>query len=334
MNRMRPFALCTLTALALLLTGCDPLAPAPRPTQQVIVVTSEPTNTPLPTATSPFTRTPVPSPTPRDTPTPTPLPCPDESGEVLNFDQFRSDVAEETIRYRVYIPPCYIESQRRYPVVFLLTAAGENETFWDEALDVDEALDQGIRLGVLPPMILVMPGLGAIGAENLFPPDASYETVLLDEIIPAVDRDFCTWASRDHRALAGISRGGFWALSVGFRHPDLFETIAGHSAYLDQDSAPPAFNPLQLALDSAFLAEADLRLFLDNGASDTVSTNMELLSSRLSSRGIAHSYTINPVGDHSETYWKAHLSEYLTFYGETWTRNTSQLPDCAEPSPE
>ena len=104
--------------------------------------------------------------------------------------------------------------------------------------------------------------------DNSFPPKASYETVVLDELMPAVERDFCTWNDRDHRAIGGISRGGFWAYEIALRHPDMFGIVGGHSAAFDAGNAPAAFNPLELALNAPFLTDANLRMYLDNGADD------------------------------------------------------------------
>lgn len=95
-------------------------------------------------------------------------------------------------------------------------------------------------------MILVMPYTGTIGNNSFFPPDPYYETVILDELVPAIERDFCTWSDREHRALGGVSRGGFWAYSIGLRHPDVFGILGGHSAYMTQDlnEVPGSFQPI------------------------------------------------------------------------------------------
>jgi len=328
----RLLMLPALTLIFLFLCACDPLAPVISPTPQIVIVTPSASETPVPTATLPPTSTPVPSPTPQDTPTPTTLPCLQDGGQIIPFDDFRSATAGENLRYRVYIPPCYLETQKRYPYVILLHGLQQDELEWGE-LGIQEALDQGIRLGALSPMIVVMPDYGAIGAENDFPPSPSYETVVLDELLPAVERDFCTWNDRDHRAIGGISRGGFWAYSIALRHPDVFGIVGGHSATFDQGNAPPDFNPLELALNAPFLANANLRMYLDNGAQDVAGTNLELFSSRLSSRGIPHTYIISPVGGHDAGYWAAHLQDYLTFYARDWSRSVDALPSCLQPSP-
>lgn len=337
---MRNFIRCLPLALIVLpaLLGCEPLLTQYQPTPVAVVVSPEAsiTPTPAPPTQSPTpTRTPLPSRTPESTPTATPFPCETDSGQIVPIDRFPSQVAGgENLRYRVYLPPCYLETQQRFPYVILLHGLSFRETQWDE-LGIDEALDQGIRLGVLPPMILVMPYYGQIGQLNSFPPDNSYELVILDELIPAVERNFCTWNDRDHRAIAGISRGGFWAFSIALRHPDVFGIVAGHSAYFPENLSeiPPSFNPLDLALNSSFLPEANLRIYLDNGADDSSGPSQQLFSSRLTSRGIPHTYVINPVGEHNNDYWSAHVSEYLTFYGRSWPKNFDDLPSCTEPSP-
>jgi enterochelin esterase-like enzyme len=317
-----------LLVLLVLATACDPLAPYPTPTPVVFVVTAEATNTPTATPTRAATSTPLPSATPLASATPTLIPCQAEGGQVITFDDFRSEVAGETLPYQVYVPPCYLETQKRYPVLILLHGLGETEAQWVE-LGVVEALEDGIEAGSLPPMLLVIPSMGDIGVENEFPPDDSYETVVLEELLPAIDRDFCTIDDRNQRAIGGISRGGFWAYSIAMRHPDVFGIVGGHSAFFDADNAPPANNPLELALNTSFLTEANLQMYLDNAAVDFVGANQELFSSRLSARGIPHTYIINPVGDHNNDYWRSHVNEYLTFYGRNWTRDPAALPGCA-----
>jgi len=317
--------------ILILIVACDPLAPILTPTPQVIIVTPEASITPIPSATRPPTSTREPTPTPSNTPPPTALPCTEDGGQVILFDDFRSESAGEVLPYNVYIPPCYLETERRYPVVFLFHGLRENESQWVD-LGAAQALDQGIRLGALPPMILVMPDYGSIGTNNEFPPDPSYETVVLDELLPVIERDFCTINTRASRAIGGISRGGFWAYEIAMRHPDQFSRVGGHSASFDPTNAPPAFNPLELALNTPFLNESNLAMYIDNGAADPAGEELQLFSSRLSSRGIAHTYVIHPVGAHDDEYWQAHIPEYLEFYGRDWTRNTSELPSCLEPS--
>lgn len=329
---MRAVLVSFSVLLALLLSACDPYNPTP----VAIVITNAPTATPPPTWTPPPTLTPTPSatPTPDWTPTPTLIPCEEDGGRILDFNDNPSSTANENLRYRVYVPPCYQVHLKRYPTLYLIHGMSYREQQWDE-LGVDEALDQGIRLGAIAPMLVVMPYMGDLGTRNAFPPDPSYETFILDELMPQIERDFCVWEERDYRAIGGISRGGFWAYSVALRHPDVFGSVGGHSAFFPNDTSaiPPAFNPLEIALNSGFLAEANLRMYLDNGASDSSGPSQQLFSSRLSARGIAHTYVVHPVGEHNNEYWSAHVSEYLTFYSNEWPREVAALPSCLEASP-
>lgn len=315
------------------LTACEPLAVAVAPTPEIIVITAIPSATPPPTITPTFTPTPTLTPTPDFTPTPTPLPCLAEGGRIEVFSDNRSETAGgENLRYRVYIPPCYQETLKRFPVVYLLHGASFTEGQWED-IGVITALEQAMRLEQLGPMILVMPYMGNIGNLNRFPPQNSYETVLLDELIPSIDRDFCTLQNRDHRAIGGISRGGFWALSVAMRHPDQFSAVGGHSAALDNEGAPPANNPLELARNAPLLDDVTLRILIDNGADDFAGLGLQTFSSRLTQREIPHNYSLYPTGDHNEDYWSSHVGEYLAFYGRDWARSLADLPSCLEPSP-
>ena len=334
MPRICRLHIAILAALVFVIAACDPMAPQatpfPVPVSPVPSLTPTPrdTNTPTPS------RTPEPTYKPMLTPSTTPFPCDEDSGRILEFDDFSSAVAGgENLRYLVYIPACYQETARRFPVVYLLHGMSYREQQWQE-IGAVTALDQGIRLGVLPPMILVMPYYGYIGQINSFPPDASYETVILGELLPAVENSFCVWENRDYRAIGGISRGGFWAYSIAFRHPDIFGIVGGHSAiYPDPGEIPAAFNPLEIAVNSSILPDADLRMYLDNGAADSASLSQQALSNRLEERGIPHTYSINTSGAHDNDYWSAHVSEYLAFYGRDWPGSYDQLPSCLEPSP-
>ena len=324
-----------LVLMSLLLMACDPLAPY-NPTAVAVVITSEPTATIVPTQT--LTPTPAPTQAPTNTPMPEPsatsFPCEETTGQFIDFNDNRSPLANENLRYRVYVPPCYFSTQKRFPVLILLHGLSYREQQWED-LGMMAALEQGIRLGALGPMLIVTPYMGNFGQINNFPPNPSYESVILEELLPAIERNFCVISNREHRAIGGISRGGFWAYSIAMRHPDIFGIVGGHSAYFPNNFSeiPPANNPLDLALSGSFLQEASLRMYLDNGAADSSGPSQQLFSSRLSQRGIPHTYQVFPVGEHNNDYWSTHVSEYLSFYARDWERDYNNLPDCAEPSP-
>lgn len=329
----RLLLLCIFVLISILV-ACEPFAYNPTPVEVLITVPPTETLSPTPSVTPSITPTSVPTETPF-IPTETPFPCQEDTGVFVDVDDNESENGRgENLRYRVYLPPCYQSTQKRFPIVYLLHGLSYREEQWED-LGINVALEQGIRAGALPPMILVMPYLGQLGQFNQFPPDLSYELFVIDELMPEVERSFCTIENNTHRAIGGISRGGFLAYSIAMRNSDLFGIVGGHSAYFPINSGdiPPAFNPIELALNESFLQEVNLRMWLDNGAGDSSASSQQLFSARLTQRNVEHTYVVHPTGEHNNDYWSAHISEYLTFYGREWERDYGQLPDCAEPSP-
>jgi enterochelin esterase-like enzyme len=317
------------TALILLatLTACDPMIPVIEPTVPTPTLSGTETPTPRPTETV----TPPASPTPDRSPTPTPFPC-DEDGVVVEIDDNESAIARENLPYQAYLPPCYQSSLKRYPLVLLFADAPRNSGLM-ETLGIAQTMDQGIRLGALPPMVVVVADLGQQGTRNQFPPERSAEAVIRDELLPGLARDFCLIGQRAFRTVGGFGRGGFWAVLTTFRTPDLFSAVGGHSAVLN-NTVPPADNPLEIARNSTILPGAGLRLYFDNGTADeAAAAGLQLLSDRLTARQIPHTYIINPVGEGDADYWSAHISEYLDFYSRGWPKDYAALPTCTEPSP-
>lgn len=134
----------------------------------------------------------------------------------------------------VYLPPGYDAGTARYPVVYWLhgftgTAVGQLHTGpW--VLSVPEAADRVIRDGA-PPAIVVMPdGWTRYGGSQFLNSTANgcYEDAVT-ELVGVIDAKYRTLASREHRGLNGKSSGGYAALILGMRHPDLFGALACHS---------------------------------------------------------------------------------------------------------
>ena len=352
----RYFLLFVFLTLSLLV-ACEPLAPDQTP--QYVVVTGEtPETFSMPSPTPPIgqtaaatqvavlpptvppanvggvVNTPMPSstPTPPATaqPSPTAFACQDRAGLVIE-SSFYSAITGGEVAYDIYLPPCFYDTFRRYPYVILLHGTGYDQTMWEQ-LGAPVDVDQGVNKGTLPPMVLVMPDGDPLSELNDAPEGQSYEDVILNELIPTVEADFCLWGSREGRAIGGISRGGFWAFSIALRHPDLFSALGGHSPHFEIDNAPPAINPLDLAT-SANLIKLPLRIYMDNATNDYVGANAIQMSEILRERGIEHQYLINPTGNHDMDYWSAHTAEYLSFYGQAWPYDPAALPSCLDPNP-
>ncbi len=320
-----------IVMLVLPLAACDALA-ATEPTPVAVIVTPLPsaTFTPQPTATVLPTATLSPTATPDLRPTGTPFPCNDNTGTIEEFTTFPSAVYNnENLRYRVYMPPCYVEMERRFPVVYLFHGLSYREQQWED-IGIITALESGIQNGALPPMILVMPYFGQLGQINSFTPNPSYETHILEELMPTIEQQFCTWEDRNYRAIGGISRGGFWAYMIALRNPDLFGIVGGHSPFFPTNlrDVPAPFNPLEIVQTTPNLSDGELRMYLDSGASDSAGPNIRNFSDRLKDQSIPHEFIINPVGEHNNDYWSTHVMDYLMFYGAKWPRSYDALPSC------
>jgi enterochelin esterase-like enzyme len=320
-----PLALCLA---ALLLPACDPYRPAAPTTPTALAVTVLPTAIPSHTP----TKTPLPSPTPLPSATPpptaTPFVCTEQTGSIVELS-FESITAKTELPYRVYLPPCYLDSGKRYPFVLLMHGADQDERFWLEALAINKALETGLTLRALPPMILLMPRGGSLANSDIFNPNRSFEKVIMSELLPELEKNFCTWNDREGRAIAGISRGGMWAYLIGLRHPDSFGAVAGHSPYFDTDYPPqPDYNPLALIRNAQFAPAMQPRFWLDVGDQDGGRATIEQAVEAFRTRGINIDYTLNLRGEHTAAYWAKHSAEYLAFYGQNWPKTLADLPNC------
>lgn len=151
----------------------------------------------------------------------------------------------------VYTPPGYdADTQTRYPVLYLQHGWGEDETAWSNQGHANLIMDNLIADGKARPFIIVMtygmtnvirPGApGGLAAFDIKP----FQTVLLDELIPYVDGHFRTLADQPHRAMAGLSMGGFETKLITLKNLDTFGSIgllSGGTISPDDVKATPGY---------------------------------------------------------------------------------------------
>lgn len=187
-----------------------------------------------------------------------------------------SKITGQWRRSYVYTPPGYEDRETgstRYPVLYLQHGAGENETGWGRQGGVNFIMDNSIlgktssffaamRGGVpkAKPMIVVMDnGYAAYAKPDPEKPDASqtysftgteaFGAVLVQELIPMIDRSYRTLSDRDHRAMAGLSMGGSQTMAVALTNLDLFSHIATFSGAQFMRRRPQPGMPEQPAFD-------------------------------------------------------------------------------------
>jgi acetyl esterase/lipase/enterochelin esterase-like enzyme len=149
--------------------------------------------------------------------------------------------------YRLYLPPDYETSKvRRYPVIYFTHGMSVDSKRPITAGYVAR-IDRAIRTGVMPPAIVVIiQGLNRAWWVDSKDGQVPMESVVIKDLIPYVDATYRTIATREGRAIEGHSMGGYGALRLGFKYPDLFSAVTGNSPALIDVEAFSAGNNLEM----------------------------------------------------------------------------------------
>jgi S-formylglutathione hydrolase FrmB len=143
---------------------------------------------------------------------------------------FHSAALARDMQYRV-IMPAMLPVNERLPVVYLLHGGGEDFRSWSNYSDVAGYAERGI--------VLVMPeGGSSYYTNSVARPADRYEDYLVHDLIADAEARFPIAAVRRSRAIAGVSMGGFGAVKLALKHPELFAFAAGVSSALDVPSRP------------------------------------------------------------------------------------------------
>jgi enterochelin esterase-like enzyme len=161
----------------------------------------------------------------------------------------------------IYLPPRYdSESTRHYPAIYLLHGYFLTDQYWTGtapslnipgvkvlAADVPAAMDEGIAKGTLQPMIVVMPNAYTKYAGSMYSSSATtgdWESYIAEDLVAYVDSHYRTIRNRLARGLVGHSMGGYGAVRIGMKRPDVFASLYIMSACCLMDNpvppAPPA----------------------------------------------------------------------------------------------
>ena len=163
------------------------------------------------------------------------IPAPDQDFYAMRFDiphgnvrqvLFPSNSTNSVRRAFVYTPPMYDKNKKeKYPVLYLQHGWGEDETAWSTQGHANLIMDNLIADGKIKPFIIVMTygmtndikfgGLNSFTAED-------FEKVLVDELVPYIDANFKTKATKKYRAMAGLSMGGMETKLITLRRPEVF----------------------------------------------------------------------------------------------------------------
>jgi S-formylglutathione hydrolase FrmB len=250
-----------------------------------------------------------------------------------------SKILARSVPYCVVLPPSYDEEKtRRYPILYLLHGLGDNEQtlVHSGGMNLVEDLWEQRELGEF---LIVTPAGGASFYINSHDGQRRYEDFFLQEFLPGVEKRYRALSGRGSRGIAGISMGGYGALHIAFRHPQLFAGVGAHSAALIEKMPNiSAQNSRQLSrlrvlgdafgspFDPAFWNQNDpvtiartanlagLKIYFDCGSEDDYGFDSGALAldKLLTSRHIPHEFHLYS-GGHNWIYFAEHLPALLAF---------------------
>jgi enterochelin esterase-like enzyme len=143
---------------------------------------------------------------------------------------FPSKSTNTVRRAFVYTPPSYNKDlNQKFPVLYLQHGWGEDETAWSNQGRANLIMDNLIAEGKTKPFIIVMTyGMTnemRFGTIREFKID-TFQTVLVDELIPYIDANFRTIANKENRAMGGLSMGGMETKTITLNKPEVFSHYA------------------------------------------------------------------------------------------------------------
>jgi putative tributyrin esterase len=239
---------------------------------------------------------------------------------------FRSESLGKEMRYRVILPVGYEDSAERYPTLFLLHGLHGDFQNWSTRTSL-------IRYAEHFRLIIAMPDAGDSWYVNSATnPADKFEDYIVKDFITEVDAHFRSIREPYARAIAGLSMGGYGAIRLALKYPQLFAVAGGISAALnaptDLDEKAPDFranlqsvfgphdSPTRQQNDAtALLAHADPAklpyIYLDCGTGDAMflQSNREL-AANLQERKAGYEFHEMP-GAHQWGFWDVAILRFL-----------------------
>jgi S-formylglutathione hydrolase FrmB len=210
-----------------------------------------------------------------------------------------------------------------FPVLYLLHGLSDDHTGWSRRTSVERYVEN-------LPLIVVMPnGQRGWYTDAANKPNEQYETYIARDLVGFVDATFPTIAARQGRALAGLSMGGYGALKLALKNPDLFCAAHSFSGAVDmatrsQEDDDDWTHELKLIFGDV-IAGTPNDLFtlakdgdpatrpaisFDCGVDDFLIEDNRRFHAHLTKLGIDHIYAEHP-GDHNWEYWDTHIQDAL-----------------------
>ena len=219
-------------------------------------------------------------------------------------------------RMFVYTPYGYENSNKSYPVLYLLHGGGGDEDAWTSMGRTRQILDNLIEKGLAEPMICVMPNGNpnqmAAQTTQLPVSDVDYRDPsnrnnyvhsIVKDIVPYIEKNYRVIADPDHRAIAGLSMGGGHTIAAANEYPGMFQYICPLSMGI-RGEQPDIDEKLQ------GLKKAGYKLYwLACGNTDFLYESAQKLDAKLTENGLEHTFYVTE-GGHTWANWRVYLNTF------------------------
>ncbi|HCT06292.1 MAG TPA: hypothetical protein DIW86_13090 [Pseudomonas sp.] len=284
-----------------------------------------------------------------------------DTGTVDDTASIKSSILGQNVKYTLYLPPDYGRSTRAYPVLYMMHGGDDGRyNDWFVQDNLGALLDRLINAGEIPAMIVITPD-GLRNPENkyatYFMNDADgkfqWETMFIQEFIPAMQKRYRILDDKRFRAMGGLSMGGFASLMYAFKYPELFSAAAVMSAAVRTDEQITQMDPagyerryghawgegltgdqrlnlqyhqknvLDLVKHTPVTELRKTRYYLDVGTNDPFFLGNVLLHLAFNKLGVAHQFQARP-GAHNYDFWVPGSEPLLRFVGLTFQERNVQ----------
>ena len=214
----------------------------------------------------------------------------------------------------VYTPAEYETGKKKYPVLYLQHGMGEGETSWMLQGKMQHIMDNAIAAGEAVPMIVVMesgdikqPFGGGNNRAGMSDYGASFYPVLLNDLIPYIDKNFRTKADRENRAMAGLSWGGHQTFDVVLQNLDKFAWMGTFSGAIFGLDVKTAYNGVFANADEF---NKKIHYFYMNWGTDDFIKSQPIVDS-LRELGIKVDASVSQGTGHEFLTWRRGLHEFI-----------------------
>jgi len=251
---------------------------------------------------------------------------------------------KKTLKAAVSFPSSYADGTSRYPVVYLLHGGSGAFSDWHQKVTEKGIVNQ---MAEEHQVLIITPGVGPASYYYDSPllDSVRYETYMIQELIPFIDKNYRTLAQKESRAITGLSMGGHGAITLATKHPSLFTAAGSMSGVMNIDTdlwkvgedfrnlrkkgqiemlgeinyKAPLFNPYTAVGLVDQLKNQEISMIIDCGVDDFLIETNRQMHSLLMEKKIDHEYIERP-GAHTWNYWTEALPVQFFFLSKSLKR--------------